>query len=245
MARAVRRVPIRPPLVWSLDDVKPNHPLCFCNPTLFPHLPSSDQLFLVKSLLFVWPVCLRPFLTHTDQALAWQAAASKTADGKNAAAAVGAAAALPFRWSKGGSHTDDDGISHRVCASCYAAAARQQRRPAVDSAHQPGSAVENPAPGLLPTVPLAQEGGMALAAPAGTRCAGTAPPPLPLRDSLPAAQTGDAAKMGGCVAQSPKHKVRANDADTMRENSRGPPAGWPSALWRVLAGCGDCSRRGG
>jgi len=61
--------------------------------------------------------------------------------------------------------------------------------------------VNNPAPGPLPTVPLAQVGGVSLAAPAGTRCAGTAPPPLPFRDSLPAAQTGDAAKLGGCVAQ--------------------------------------------
>jgi len=75
--------------------------------------------------------------------------------------------------------------------------------------------VDNTAPGPLPTVPLAQVGGVSLAAPAGTRCAGTAPPPLPLRDSLPAAQTGDAAKLGGCVAQSRGHKTRVSDADTM------------------------------
>jgi len=55
VARAVRRVPIRPLLVWSVDDVKPNRPLCFCNPTVFPRLPSSDQLFLVKSLPFFAP----------------------------------------------------------------------------------------------------------------------------------------------------------------------------------------------
>jgi len=79
--------------------------------------------------------------------------------------------------------------------------------------------VNNPAPGPLPTVPLAQVGGVSLAAPAGTRCAGTAPPPLPFRDSLPAAHTGDAAKLGGCVAQSRGYKTRASDADTMAGDS--------------------------
>jgi len=126
LPRSVPRVPIRPLLVTSLENIKPSHRLWFSNPRDCPRLPSSEHLFPSGVGHFV-SLCHLHFLTHPDEALAWQAKGSKTLDGKNPAAAVRVAAALPSRRSKGGSPTNANEIPHHDCAPYYAAAVRRQQ----------------------------------------------------------------------------------------------------------------------
>jgi len=175
------------------------------------------------------------------------------------------AAALPFRRSKGGSHTDDDGIQHRDCSPCHAAALRRQQAVAPARLSTPagrlgaGFAPPPPHPHLSSTTDLtfdrsrsfsaADAGAPAvgagvsvdataeirLVAPAGVLCAKAALPPPPLRYSLPAAQTGDAAKLGGSVVQlrglkTRTSRVAALGGDSTRDTEQAscPRCGAPS-----------------
>jgi len=78
-------------------------------------------------LAFFFSLVHLHFLTHTDEAFARQAKASKTVYGKNPATIVRVAAALPFRRNKGGSPTNADVILYHDCAPCNAAAVRRQQ----------------------------------------------------------------------------------------------------------------------
>jgi len=176
-------------------------------------VPTSAQLRASvsgKVLAFFFPLCHRHFLTHTDVELTWKVMASKTVDDKNSATAVGAAAALPLRRSKGSSHADADGIPHRDCAPCYAAAVHHQRavaparlstlagRPSDDFAPHPSTCLSPPtdptsdrsrsvdaaaagAPAIGAVVEVGATAEIRLVAPAGALGAKAAlPPPRPL-----------------------------------------------------------------